>query len=472
MRAFVVALLLCACASTTTTTTTSTSTSTSTTTLLPPVTAAATTTAVPPPPPGYELRGCTNAQPRPWSVMCRAFELITAHHVDRPDPASLSAAAVAGVRRAGSEPGEAAGDSAPLACIIPDRTFEPLCEAIAARHHLDGTDPSMLIEAAVQGMFRLGLDPFSAYIAPDFADRLDALGSGHVFSLGLVVGARDVGGAPCGPIGESCLLTVLAVFDFGPAERAGVLVGDVIDEIDGTPTAGLSEAEAVASLHASAGDTTSLTVPRATGPVAKDLVHEDLRFDPVEFAMLTPSIAYLRVNDFSQEAAQLVGLVLAEPDVQEASGLVLDLRDNPGGLVLSAQAIASQFLDGGIVMTEESRTGTFPIRVIDGGLAPADLQLVVLTNRGSASASEVVAAALQGRGRATVVGQPTFGKNLVQQVFAAPGGGEYRISVARWEGPDGVDVGVSGLQPDVVIDDDASSTVDEVLEAALGMLGR
>ena len=454
---FLVAALLASCSPTTTlpTSTTTTIFTTTTESVIEPA--------------GYETRACTNAPVRPWSVLCRAVELIATNHIDTPEMASLAAAALAGVERAQDLEG-APVDGESLSCMIPTEAFEGVCEAIALRSQLEGLAVQGLVEAAVHGMFRLGLDPFSAYLEPEYADRLDELGSGHVYSLGMILGARSDGGGACGPIGNGCDLVVLAVFDFGPGYQQGVLPGDVVETIDGLSILGLSETEAVAALHDQPGVTTTVTVRRESGTVSKDLVHEDVRFDAVEFTMITSDVAYLRVNDFSQEAAQMVGQVLARDEVRAASGMILDLRDNPGGLVLSAQAIASQFLDGGLVMTEETRHRRVDVPVLAGGLADPNLRLVVLTNRGTASAGEVVAAALQARGRALIVGSPTFGKNLIQQVFTAPGGGEFRLSIARWMGPGGMDIGGRGVQPDVAVEDDVATEIDEVAQAALQLL--
>jgi carboxyl-terminal processing protease len=326
------------------------------------------------------------------------------------------------------------------------------------------------VEAATFGMFRFGLDPFSSYVPPDFADRLDALGSGRVDTLGLVVGGRDGDGAACSPVGETCLFRVLAVFPFTAAEREGVVAGDAILAVDGEVVAGLSTDEATARLIGDPGTTVTLTLDREVGRIDKALVHEDIRYEPAEYEMLTSSVAYLRLNDFSQIAAQLLGRVLELGEVRRSRGLILDLRDNPGGLVLAAQAVASQFLEGGLVMREESAEDAVDVPVVDGGLAPR-LRLVVLVNRGSASASEIVAAVLQERGRATVVGEPTFGKNLVQQVFSAGNGGEIRVTVARWTTPEGTDIGVRGLTPDVIVADPPDATGDPALEAAVALLG-
>ena len=418
-----------------------------------------------------QIQGCASAQTRPWSLICRAHQLVTDHHVDEPEPASLAAAAVAGVRLVGSEPATTAEPSTDGAwtCVIPDPAYSSLCEAIADGL-TDGKGLDRLVEASVQGLFRFGLDPFSAYLAPDYAERIDALGSGQVASLGMIVGAQDEGGQACGPISDLCRLVVLAVFDFTPSAHEGVLVGDVVTAIDGIPTEGLSETEAVAALHSDAGAATVITVDRPTGAVDKTLVHENIPFATVEYGMLTEAIGYLRINDFSQEAAQAVGQVLALPEMQAASGLVLDMRDNPGGLVMSARAVASQFLRDGLVGMEETRMGVIELPVIPGGLARDDMAVVAIVNRGTASAAEIVAAALQGRDRAQIVGERTFGKNLVQEVFAAPGGGEFRITVARWTGPDGIDMGTAGLIPDVIVGE-AASGEDPALDLALSLLG-
>lgn len=438
-------------------------------TTLPPALPTTTTTTAPTV--SYEVSPCAQANPRDWSTLCQAYDLVVSHHVDLPEPSALSAAAAAGVRALEATGGPRPAVDGLFRCTLPHPTFEPVCAEISDRHQFDGIDVDVLVEAAVQGMFRFGLDPFSAYLSPDFADRLDALGSGQVFSLGLIVGARDRDRAVCGPIGPGCDLVVLATFEFGAAERDGVVPGDAIVEIDGTGVEGLSEGEAVALLHGDAGSTTVVSVERRTGTTTKSLVHDDFRFDPVEFEMLSPTIAYLRLNDFSQQSAQLTGQVLQLPEVARASGMILDLRDNPGGLVLAAQAIASQFLDAGLVLVEETRSDRFEWPVIEGGLARSGMALVVLTNRGSASASEVVAAALQERGRATVIGEPTFGKNLVQQVFTARNGGEIRVTIARWTTPDGLDIGVRGLQPDIVVEVPPDSVDDPVLDRALAYLG-
>jgi carboxyl-terminal processing protease len=329
----------------------------------------------------------------------------------------------------------------------------------------------VLVEGALNGIFQYALDPFSSYVPPDYVDELDEFGSGAVYDLGLSVSARSASGEPCSVISGSCRLEVVSVFPITPAADAGIIVGDVIVSVDGEALDGLSAEAATARLFGPAGVSVEIEIDRETGVLAKSLVREDFRFDPIEFEMISGSVAYLRLNTFSQQSAQLVGQVLQVSDVENARAMILDLRDNPGGLVLAAQAIASQFLDGELVMVERGRDYEYQWEVIEGGLANPSMQLLVLVNRASASASEVLAAVLKEQGRATVIGEPTFGKNLVQQVYGARDGGELRITVARWETPGGLDIGITGLDPDIEIAPDVIGGTDPILDEALRLLG-
>lgn len=438
-----IVVLLAACTSATQTPTTLAEATTSTA-------ADSTTTVVTPPiAPNYEIRGCASAQPRPWSILCRAHQLIVERSLYQPDTPSLAAAAATGVRRA--EAAEATFDiDDAVVCYLPDPAFDDVCETIVDRHRFDGIPIADLVEGAVFGIFRYGLDPYSSYLDPDTAQSFETIGPGHVLSLGLVVGARDATGSACSPLSDVCRLTVVTVFDFGPAAEAGIVAGDTVTSVDGDSIDGITEAEAAARMFGDPGSRTLLGLETAGGSVEYELVHTDLPAASVEYGPATPEILYLRMNDMSQQAAQAVGQVLQSSDAAGITGLILDLRGNPGGLVLSAQAVASQFLEQGVVFIEETLSGNHRFPVIEGGLVPSSVEVIVIVDAGTASAAEMVAAALQAAGRATVIGAHTFGKNVVQEVFEAPGGGEFRITVARWTGPDGTEVSPGGLEPDVL----------------------
>ena len=421
-----------------------------------------TTVAVAPATPTFEVRGCSSAQPRPWSVLCRAHDLIVERSLYQPDAPSLAAAAAAGVRQVQADQAPVDIEDA-VTCYVPDSAFQELCGTIVDRHRFEGIPIAELVEGAVFGLFRYGLDPYSSYLDPDTAQSFETIGPGHVLTLGLVVGARDGAGSVCGPLSDTCRLTVLTVFDFGPAADAGIVAGDTVVAIDGEGVEGISETEAAARMFGDSGSRTVLELETASGSVERELVHVDLPAASVEYGPATPDILYLRMNDMSQQAAQAVGQILQSPDADGITGLVLDLRGNPGGLVLSAQAVASQFLDEGVVVIEETLAGSQRLGVIEGGLVPASVGVVVITDAGTASAAEMVAAALQAAGRATVIGAPTFGKNVIQEVFEAPGGGEFRITVARWTGPDGTEVAPGGLQPDLLFDTAGDAPIVEAV---------
>ncbi|MGF1667487.1 MAG: S41 family peptidase [Acidimicrobiia bacterium] len=411
---------------------------------------------------------CSITPPVTFAVLCESFEDIDEFHVDGPDPAALAAAAALGVGSAALGT-DGSGQVTDFSCVTPHESFGVVCDAIA-RRAMDGPiDMGVMVTAAVRGMFRYGLDPFSSYV-PGAEMEADFEPSGLVVELGMVVSARDEAGAACGPIGGSCAFEVLSAFEFGPASSAGLAVGDRIVAIDGWPTEGLSAAEATVLLGGAPGTGTVVAIDRDGTIVERSLTREDIRTAPSEIDFLDDGIVYMRLNDFSQQAAVDLGFFLQLPEVEAASGMVLDLRDNPGGLVLAAQGVASQFLDGGVVMVERGKSYVEEIPVIDGGLATDRLRLVVLVNRASASAAEIVAAVLQERGRAVVVGETTFGKNLVQSYQTARDGGMIGITIARWETPEGLDIGIRGLEPDVVVTADADTEADEVLDAGLAVL--
>lgn len=418
--------------------------------------------------PEYEPASCGSTPPVSFAVLCETYGDVYDFYVDPPDPAALVAAAKLGL--AAAEPGGLSDEIDSFRCHVPDETFVELCDALAVRLLESPAPLGDLVTAAVQGMFRYGLDPFSVYVpGSEFEGPIDD--TGLVYELGLAASARDGAGAVCDPIGETCRLEIISVFGFSGAATGGVAVGDVIVAIDSVPVEGLSAPAATAKLTGSPGTSVLLDLERDDTPITRTLVRDDIRFVPTEWDLLDDGVAYFRMNDFSQQAAIDLGAFLQSEAVAGSRGLILDLRDNPGGLVLAAQAVVSQFVGDGLVMVERGRDYTDEIPVVEGGLATSGLELVVLVNQASASAAEIVAAVLQERGRAVVVGQPTFGKNLVQWVDETRDGGEVRITIARWETPGGVDIGIQGLEPDVEVAADPTTDVDEVLEAAVEVLG-
>ena len=411
---------------------------------------------------------CDETPPKRFSLLCQTYDLVV-HHYYRPvEPAALAAAALAGVATVdlvAAEPPEASAE--PFVCALPDPSFDVVCAEIADRARAGASVPD-LVEAAVSGIFRFGLDPFSTYVPPAATELIDPAAPGRVASLGVIVATRAEDGAACAVVGERCHLEIVAVDDFTPAAAAGLGVGDVIDRIDGVSVNGLTLIESVTFLDGPAGSMVRLGISRSGLSLTKTLVRDYVPTAYVEWD-LVDGIGWVHLADFSQTAAQALGKVLSG-ELAGIDRLVLDLRGNPGGLLPAAQAVLSQFLDDGTAFVLQQADDTVPMPVLQGGLA-TDVTLVVLVDRGTASAAELVAAALQESGRAVVLGERTFGKEAVQEIFPLRNRGEARISVATWTTAKGRSVGVNGLVPDVPVDPDPAGAVDVAFEEAIRRLG-
>jgi carboxyl-terminal processing protease len=206
-----------------------------------------------------------------------------------------------------------------------------------------------------------------------------------------------------------------------------------------------------------AGEDLSITV----GRVALDI--------PVAASrMLADGIGYLQLSTFTDDAGSDVAAELGGLLDAGATTIVLDLQNNPGGSLNAAVAVASQFLDGDLVLRTQTRDDEQRYPVQDGGLATSpDIALLVLVNAGSASASEVVTAALQEAGRATVIGENTFGKNIVQRIFPLPNGGAVKLTIARWVTASGADYGRDGITPDIEVQVPVDAGPDFLVDEAL-----
>lgn len=436
------------------------------TSTLPPSTSSTPTAAATPP---LRTTPCSSSPPVDWAPLCRSFDLVEEWYVDEVDPAGLAAAAALGVQRAVEVEPESAGRT--RNCYVPHPAFASTCDTIVSRLGPDD-DPGSYVDAATDGLFRYGLDPYSWYLPTELAERLGTGDAGVVVSMGLVVATLDAGGDVCAPISGGCRLSVLTVLAGGPAEQAGLRPGDELIVIDGTVVDGLTLAEATLLLEGEAAGDASLSLVRDDERVEKVVPRDVVEWEPVEYDVLGNGILYLKINQFSVASAQLTGSLLEGPDGRtDARAVILDLRDNPGGLVVAAQAIASQFLEGGEVMIEETRDGRYAVPVLGGGYArDPSIEVVVLVNRASASASEVVSAVLQERGRAVVVGEPTFGKHLVQRPFDLGREAVVNLTVARWTTPGGRSVAITGVEPDVVVagSDEGDAALDRAVDLLSG----
>ena len=376
----------------------------------------------------------------------------------------------------------AGGSGSASGCTAPDESFAAFCEAYdrLQDEYVDDLDPEKLAEGAIRGMFQYGVeDPYSGYMPPEQYQQ--ALGdlSGAFGGIGAEMAIRNVEDpedlASCTELTAACRLVVIAPLADTPAEAAGIESGDVVLAVDGESVDGSTMTDQITRIRGEPGTDVTLTIQRDGGePFDLTITRAEITLREVETELLEGHIGYIALNGFSAPASEQFAEGLAELLEQGADQIVFDLRDNPGGYIDAAQQIASQFIGDGLIFTQESAGDDVKeYRSTGEGIATdPDLPIVVLVNGGSASASEIVAAALQERGRATLVGEPTFGKNTVQVWGRLENEGGVRITISRWFTPDHNSVAPDGIQPDIAAAPTAETPPedDPILQAALEYL--
>jgi carboxyl-terminal processing protease len=326
-----------------------------------------------------------------------------------------------------------------------------------------------MAEAMLASMVIEVLDPNSAYFDPVALEQLREEDSGHVEGIGALVATDEdpepeAGDDSCTVISEECRLVVTSTIPDGPAERAGVEAEDVIVAVDGESIDGLSVDLVTSKVRGPAGTTVEITVDREGSEL--DFEIERAAVDiPILDSEVVGDVGYLRLNVFLEQADRAVENALGGLLADGANSLVLDLRDNPGGSLEATVNIVSEFLEDGVILRTQSPGSDTPYHVRERGIA-REIPMVVLVNGSSASASEVTAAALQEAGRAMIVGEPTYGKNTVQQRFNLQNGGALKLTTARWVTAEGNSFGGTGVIPDIAADlPNDLSVADLVAEA-------
>ncbi len=321
--------------------------------------------------------------------------------------------------------------------------FGDVFERVRAEYVEDVTD-QQLIEHALNGMLS-NLDPHSGYLSEDDYKSMQVQASGEFGGLGIEVTM------------ENGLVKVVSPIDDTPAYRAGVKAGDTIVEIDGDQVMGMSLSEAVKRMRGKVGTDINLTIVRegAPEPIRVKITRDVIRLRAVRHRT-EDNIGYIRVTTFNQQTHKGVREAVADIRKELGSdlgGFVIDLRNNPGGLLNQAIAVSDMFLDKGEIVSTRGRAQEDIRRdnATPGDLADG-LPIVVLVNGGSASASEIVAGALQDHKRAVVLGTPTFGKGSVQTILALPGHGAMRLTTARYYTPSGRSIQAKGIEPDILVE--------------------
>ncbi len=319
--------------------------------------------------------------------------------------------------------------------------------------YVEPIDDKTLLENAIKGMLT-GLDPHSAYLVPDDYSLLQTGTSGEFGGLGIEVGMEDG------------FVRVIAPIDDTPAARAGIQAGDLVVRLDNVPVKGLSLEEAVKIMRGKPGTPITLTVVRQgeDGPLRITIVRDIIRVTSVRSRILDDRYAYVRISQFQSRTGESLREAVRklEDDVPDGlGGMILDLRNNPGGVLSAAVSVSDAFLTQGTIVYTEGRLddaklkfNAKPTDILDG--AP----LVVLVNGGSASASEIVAGALQDHRRAVIMGNDTFGKGSVQTILPMENGSALKLTTSRYYTPSGRSIQAAGIRPDIQLESLGVSSLD------------
>lgn len=419
-----------------------------------------------------ELTSCEEAT-EAFLPLCEAYKFMTTQFVDPLDPAVLAAAAIRGLDE--FDPDSDPGSNEQEPCAVPAEPFTVLCEAIAQELATEATPVARLVESAIVGMTEFGEDdPNSAYIPEIQLGRLQEERSGSIEGIGALVRAVDNSGPEeelCTILSDTCRLEIVSPIEGSPADEAGVLSGDAIVTVDGTDVRGQTIDQIVSIVRGPSGTDVRLGLERDDSILDVTITRAPIEVPVVTYEMLDDDTGYLRLALFASNAGSQVEDALRDLLDQGATDLILDLQSNPGGALTSAIDVTSQFMDEGLVLITQAPDEEIEYRVRGGGvLTDPDFPVVVLVNRGSASASEVVTGALQEAGRVTVMGENTFGKNTVQQEFALSNGAAIKVTIARWVTPGGLDFGGDGLTPDIEVDLEAATDFEFLRDEALALL--
>jgi carboxyl-terminal processing protease len=362
------------------------------------------------------------------------------------------------------------------------RAFQPFWDAYGAitRHYAGEPVPNkQLIEGAIKGMLESLGDPFSFYMSPDdFKESLQGL-AGQFEGIGATITSRAADGTEgCSPLGSTCSLVVVQPVAGAPAARAGIRAGDRIVKVDGVTVDGSTVDATLSKVRGPKGTVVTLTIIRGSAAPLDVAITRDIIVQPevVSRDLADGRVGYVKLAGFSDSATRDFVAALRAHVQAGRKAIVFDLRGNLGGYLIGAREVASQFVSSGPIYWEVAAGGQ-PISspaAPDGVVTDRSIAVAVLVDKNTASASEVVAGAIQDAGRGTLVGQQTYGKGTIQEFLPLEDdNGGFRLTIARWLTPNQRWINKTGLTPDVVValPTDGSVAGDPVLDRALEVLG-
>jgi carboxyl-terminal processing protease len=342
-------------------------------------------------------------------------------------------------------------------------SVESLYDTLKAGY--DGNlDVDKLLDGMKSGLAEASGDHYTVYLNAKDADEFNKQLNGTFSGIG----------AELGEDADKNLIIVSPISGF-PAAKAGLRPQDLIVEINGKSTAGLNIAEAVTKIRGPKGTKVNLRILRDKQQDLKfTITRQDIKIASVKYEILSGNIGYMQISQFSDDTTELAQKAANEFKKKGVKGVVLDLRGNPGGLLTAAVNVSSLWLEKGVTVLQEKRGGVITgTEVATGTATLLGLPTAVLINEGSASASEIMAGALKDNNVATLFGAKSFGKGSVQQIKELPGGGELKVTVARWYRPNGENIDKKGIVPDKKIelsDDDIKNKRDPQKDAAINFV--
>lgn len=394
-------------------------------------------------------------------IVCEAYDLIQTHYVDSIADLALASAAIEGL-----EVLDGADSDEPLVCVLISEVFSTSCDVASGQ--ADSSEEAA--EAIVDGFASFALDANSTYFNERELALLAEEQQGQIEGIGALVSPEDEtfegDNKQCSVLSETCLVTVVSVIKGAPAEAAGLAKGDVIVGVNGESVLGWSVDQLTTSVRGPAGTDVTITVDRNGESIDFTITRAAVEI-PIIDSEIFDDTGYIQLSLFTANAGERFQFAVANLLSEGVERLVVDLRDNPGGLLDSAIEVASVFLDEGDVVVTQGPEDTIHYPVLGVSIVDRDMPVIFVVNEGSASASEVVTGVLQEVGRVTVVGENTFGKNTVQRRFSLSNGGAIKLTIARWLTPAGHDFGGVGITPDIAMVFDAGVEAEDLVAAVL-----
>src|SRR5881628_1588786 len=330
--------------------------------------------------------------------------------------------------------------------VLATETYEELKTftkvlAHVQKHYVEEVKTKDLVYGAIRGILAT-LDPHSAFMPPDVYKEVQVETKGEFGGVGIQIGVKDN------------RLAVIAPIEGTPAHKAGIRAGDFIIKVNDETTKDLTLMDAVQRMRGPKGTKVSLTIQRegTPDPLVFTLVRDIIKIESVRSKVIDNNIGYIRLTQFQESTAKDLSRTLKQLREQKLQSTILDLRNNPGGLLTSAVEVSEQFVGPGkLIVYIKGRDGRKDEYVSRAKEQPEEFPMIVLVNEGSASASEIVAGAMQDWGRAVVVGTTTFGKGSVQTILPLADGSGLRLTTALYYTPKGRSIQATGITPDIVV---------------------